>query len=110
MQCKRDHPSKCEVAVLFKSGHALDVGNYRRISVLSPISRVNEEAALSRVEQYYIDFFYECQYGFKKDRDAQGAIFDLVTSLQTALDTGKKCATIFIDLRNCGSLNFATQT
>ena len=56
---------------------------------------------MTRVEQFLssINFFKECQSVFKKDRVTQGTIFDLMSSLQSALDNNKKCATIFIDLK-----------
>lgn len=34
------------------------------------------------------------QYGFRSDGDLTGALYDLI-----ALDNGRKCAAVFIDLR-----------
>ena len=97
-------PTDCKITKvipLFKSGKSDDVGNYRPLSVLSANSRVLEKAMMTILLKYLeeIKFFYKRQYGFKKDRDANGAIFDLVASIQTSLDKGNKCSAIFIDLR-----------
>jgi len=97
-------PSRCKITKvkpLFKSGDASEVGNYRPVSILSASSRVIEKAMMTKLLQYLnkIKFFYKRQYGFCKNRDANGAAFDLVVSIQTSLDRKKKCSAIFIDLR-----------
>lgn len=97
-------PTVCkqtEVKPIFKTGDTNDVSNYRPISILSANSRINEAAMKKRLEEHLdkINFFYKNQYGFRKDKDAQGATFDLITSLQLSLDKDKKCSAIFIDLR-----------
>lgn len=97
-------PTKCKDTVikpLFKSGDAMEVTNYRPISITSACARINEMAMKTRLEEYLhkINFFYQGQYGFIKNKDSQGAIFDLVTTIQTAMDKNRKCVAIFIDLR-----------
>lgn len=97
-------PEKCKETVvipIFKTGDREDPGNYRPISILSGISRIMEYAMKPRLEAFLngINFFYHRQYGFSEKRDANGAIFDLVTRIQSALDRNKMIASIFIDLK-----------
>lgn len=73
------YPSRCkltEVIPLFKSGDPTDPGNYRPLSMLSALSRVTEKSTKIRLESYLeeIGFFYKFQYGFKRDKDAHGAV------------------------------------
>lgn len=44
-------------------------------------------------------FFYKAQYGFKKDKDAHCAVFDLINNIQSALDGNKLAAAICVDLK-----------
>lgn len=98
------YPSLCKVTKvkpLYKDGDATDPGNYRPLSMLSSLSRVTEKATKVRLEAYLkdINFFFKFQYGFKSDKDAQGAVFDLCTNIQASLDNNQYTCAIFIDLK-----------
>lgn len=98
-------PNECEIAkvkpIYKKEGDKTEPGNYRPISILSAPSRLMEMLMKEQLEIFLkqIRFLYEGQYGFRIDKDIQGAMFDLTTTVQNALDKNKKAGAIFIDLR-----------
>lgn len=64
-------PQKCKIAEvepIFKSGSAMEVGNYRPISILSAISRVLEKFMKQALESHLIEtkFFYEPHFWLQK--------------------------------------------
>lgn len=97
-------PSHCKISQIkpiLKAGEATELGNYRPISILSALSRIHEIAMKLRLDRYLksTKTLYTGQYGFRSDRDAQGAVFDLVSEVQSSLDNNKWSAAVFIDLQ-----------
>ncbi|KAJ1530245.1 hypothetical protein ONE63_005168 [Megalurothrips usitatus] len=89
------------VMPVHKQGDPCDPGNYRPISILSGSSRLHGGAMKNRLEKHLEDikFHYDAQYGFRKDKDLQCAVFDFVIKVQIALDRNKYASVVFIDLK-----------
>lgn len=97
-------PQKCKltkIKPILKSGDSTDPANYRPIAVLSAQSRVQETAMKIQLEAFLdkTNFFFKSQYGFRANKDLNGALFDLVYTIQNSLDRHKIAAVVFIDLR-----------
>lgn len=90
-----------QVIPIFKQGDHMDPGNYRPISILSGISRIQEGTMKVRLDKHLeeIKFHHNAQYGFRSDRDIQCAIFDLTAKIQTAIDRNNYASVVFIDLK-----------
>ncbi|KAK3932765.1 hypothetical protein KUF71_002736, partial [Frankliniella fusca] len=68
-----DESKETQVIPIFKQGDHMDPGNYRPISILSGISRVQEGIMKIRLERHLADvkFHNNAQYGFRTDKDIQ---------------------------------------
>lgn len=97
-------PSYLKRAVItpvYKGGDRDDVNNYRPISVLSSISKIVEKLMNKRLLSYLEKFriLSESQYGFRQGKSTEDAITDLSSLITDNLDQGKKCLTVFLDLK-----------
>lgn len=92
---------KSIITPVFKSGDVDDVNNFRPISVLTVISKVLEKIINNRVigflDKYNI--LSNAQYGFRHGISTHDAIKDLSSLIIEQLDEGKKCLTVFLDLK-----------
>lgn len=89
------------ITPVFKSGSKNDVNNFRPISVLTAISKVLEKIINSRLIGFLdkYDILSNSQYGFRQGRSTHDAIKDLTSLIIEQLDKGKKCLTVFLDLK-----------
>ena len=57
-----------QVIPLHKGGSTLELGNYRLISILSPINEIFETILHKRLSKFWgkYNLFVNCQFGFKK--------------------------------------------
>lgn len=97
-------PDKLKVArvkPLFKQGDYEVASNYRPVSVLPVLSRILEICVNTRLQSFLdkINFLYEGQYGFCKDRDTETAVIDLISDIQVRIDGGYVCSLVSLDLR-----------
>ena len=94
------------VVPIYKSGNALNVGNYRPISNLDPLNKIFELIIRNRLNQFITinNTLSEFQYGFRTKSSTSLAIFNLVSDFISTIN--KKCYTIalFIDLRKAFDL------
>ncbi|XP_055371582.1 uncharacterized protein LOC129605695 [Condylostylus longicornis] len=96
-------PNDLKTAVvipLFKKGNTLDPGNYRPISILSPLSKVFEKAMKHRILNFLnkTNFFSNNQFGFRKGKCTEDALLKFCTEICDGLNAGNTCAAIFIDI------------
>lgn len=92
---------KSIVTPVYKSGDRDDVNNYRPISVLPALSKIMEKLINNRLLNYLnkYNLLSKHQYGFRKGISTEDAILDLSTLLVKNMDNGKKCLTVFLDLK-----------
>ena len=92
---------KAIITPVYKSGDRDDMGNYRPISVLPAISKILEKLINNRILSYLAkyDILSSSQYGFRKNVSTVDAVLAVSGLLVNKLDSGKKCLTVFIDLK-----------
>lgn len=87
---------------IFKNGSTLSPANYRPISIIPAIGKLNEKALCKRITSFISKkkIIHANQYGFQKGSSTTSAASHLVTCIHNALDSQKKpCGAIFIDLK-----------
>ncbi|KAJ8726971.1 hypothetical protein PYW08_015368 [Mythimna loreyi] len=92
---------KSIITPVHKGGNRDDVNNYRPISVLPAISKIVEKLTNTRLVNYLNKFkiISSSQFGFRQGVSTEDAI-DALSSLVTEhLDAGKKCITVFLDIK-----------
>lgn len=83
------------ISCIFKGGVRSVASNYRGINVLAVISRLLPMIILNRISEAYNRTIDETQYGFRKNKGCDNAIFVLRNIINTSKDTMYIC---FIDL------------
>lgn len=89
------------ITPVFKGGDRDDVNNYRPISVLPIISKIIEKLLNNRLLNYLSSFniISPAQFGFRQGISTEDAVTSLSTLVVEQLDVGKKCLSVFIDLK-----------
>ncbi|XP_077991070.1 uncharacterized protein LOC144445406 [Glandiceps talaboti] len=90
-----------KITPIYKKGCALDVGNYRPISILPTLSKVIESVVKDQLLSFLDKFniLISTQYGFRKQYSTKLALADLVSDLSDKMDDGYTTFGIFIDLK-----------
>jgi len=89
-----------QVTPIFKTGNMNDQNNYRPISVLPGMSKILEKYINFKLVKYLEsqNLLYKHQYGFRKSRDSEVSVMDIITEIQENIDCNKKCALASLDL------------
>lgn len=92
---------KSIITPVHKGGSRDDVNNYRPISVLPALSKIIEKLTNTRLVNYFnkYNILSDTQFGFRQGVSTEDAISALSSLVTQHLDTGKKCLTIFLDLK-----------
>ena len=93
---------KCSRTVpIFKTGDRLSCDNYRPIALQSSISKILEKmVAVKLVNHLDLNkLLYQHQYGFQRNKSTEQNLMQLVNYVSTALNDGKYCIGIFLDLK-----------
>jgi Reverse transcriptase (RNA-dependent DNA polymerase) len=96
-------PSILKTAIvkpLYKKGSRSNINNYRPISLLSVFSKIFERAYLSRLVTFleHNRILSKFQNGFRKGKSTETAIFDLVESILSSVDSRNVVTGMFVDL------------
>ena len=85
--------------VLKKSDPRL-MNNYRPISLLSRVSKILEKIMYRRLTRFLIqrNFFYDLQFGFRKNYSTSDAITIMTNKISKAFDRKEMTLSIFLDL------------
>ncbi len=99
-----EFPSKlklCRVIPIFKAGNTLECDNYRPISLLSSVSKIQEKIVAQKLVNHLLsnDLLYPHQYGFLPKRSAEQNLLQIMNYVAQALDEGNFCITVFLDLK-----------
>lgn len=95
-----DKLKKAQILPVFKNGVKCNCNNYRPISLLPTFSKIVEKIMNNKL----LDFLeskklLSCnQYGFRKFRDTEVAIVDVISNIQSNVDNNKKCCLLSLDL------------
>lgn len=94
------HFKQSLVVPIYKSGSHTNIANYRPISIISNVAKIFEKCIKSRIisflEKYKL--LSESQYGFRKGKNTEMAIYELIDFINNSLNDNKKCIAIFLDL------------
>ena len=96
-------PDKLKIAKLmpvFKQGSRLECDNYRPISVLPALAKIDEKCIFTQLSHYFFteNIIISNQYGFKPGCTTMDCLVDLVEEISTTLDQGDYAVPIFLDL------------
>jgi hypothetical protein len=85
---------------IFKKDNPTDLNSYRPIAILPAFSKVFEKAVVNRLTSYFEDneLLNKNQYGFQKNKNTIGAIYELVLGVASSFERGHKTAGAFCDL------------
>ena len=89
------------VLPIHKGGPSETLNNYRPISLLPILSKILEKLMHSRVYKFLEEqnFFYQYQYGFRKNKNTGLAIAELTNELNINIDNGLINVGVFLDFR-----------
>lgn len=89
------------ITPVYKGGDSNDVNNYRPISVLPVISKIIEKLINNRLVNYleHYNILSQNQFGFRRGKSTEDATVTLTSAIGDSLDEGKKCLTVFLDLK-----------
>ena len=96
-----DNLKTAKVIPVHKGGQTDFTNNYRPISLLPVISKVFEKLMHKRIVSFleHCDFFCQSQYGFRKNRNTNLAVSDIVNDLNINIDQGLLNIGVFLDFR-----------
>jgi hypothetical protein len=89
------------VTPIYKAGDRKAVTNYRPISLTSNISKIFEKIVKLQLNEYLSgnNILNSGQFGFREGMGTEDALAKLTSAVYGALDSGRKCLGIFVDLR-----------
>lgn len=97
-------PDKLKIAVvipLFKKGDRKLKENYRPISLLPIFSKILEKAMKARMMTflYGMQFFSDCQYGFREKLNMELALIQFLNEVYSSLNSNMKPVSVFVDIK-----------
>ena len=89
-----------KIIPIFKSGNSNDVDNYRPISILPVISKIQEKLVHRQLINHLEDnnMLYSNQFGFRSKKSTEQAATYFIDNIRTEMDNGKLTGAVFIDL------------
>jgi hypothetical protein len=96
-------PDRCKYALVlpvYKKGERTDRSNYRPISLVLALSKVMEILMYNRLNQHLNtnDIIAPEQYGFRRGKNIDNAIFTLTNTIVNAINKKQVIAGLFCDL------------
>ena len=90
-----------KVIPIFKSGSKQQASNYRPISLLPCLSKVQEKLIKTRLVNFFKNnnVLYEYQYGFRENHSVVHALLDVTTTSYDAIQNKNFTALLLMDLR-----------
>ena len=94
-----DFMKVASVVPIFKAGHALDVNNYRPISILPTLSKIFEKLMKIRVTTFldHHNVLSDHQFGFRSGSSTSDAILEFLNFSYDSLNSNEYLLTIFLD-------------
>jgi hypothetical protein len=97
--CSFPNSLKCaEISPILKKGNALEISNYRPVSVLPNISKIFEQEMVSQLSVYFEDIFHQYVSGFRKRHSCETILLRMVENIKKDLDDGKVVCLLLMDL------------
>ena len=91
------------ITPVHKKGPRNIVENYRPVCVLPNISKLFDHLIHTRINNFFIcnDFLSDNQYGFRKNKNTELAILELINKIIPSIESKSFCICIFLDYRAC---------
>ena len=92
---------KCaHITPIFKSGSKKDLGNYRPISILTPISKLFESLIASKILDYLElnNMLHSSQFAYRKKTSIEQAVLTMTEEWRKNMDLGYYVIALFLDL------------
>ena len=85
---------------VFKSGDKFTCSNFRRISLISPFSKIFEKCIYKQLYHYFSsrDILYKYQHGFGENHSTELAVSQMCDSIIKNLENKSTTCAIFLDL------------
>ena len=98
-----DNLKHAKITPVFKRGCPFNIPNYRPISIVSNISKIFESLIYKRLSKYFASqgLLSEHQFGFRKERNTEMAIFTLVDRVIPAIELKHYAICVFLDFSAC---------
>ena len=92
-----------KIKPVHKKGPKNLIKNYRPISILSNISKIFEAVIYTRLNQHFLseNLLSHKQFGYRKDRNTEMAILDLLSKILPAIEKKKFAIIVFLDYSAC---------
>ena len=87
-----------EVIPVFKKIYPLNKKNYRHISFLSHLSKINKKIIFNQISVFMEDRFSNLLTGFRKNHNTPDSLIKMIGSWKKALDNNKNIGIIFMDM------------
>ena len=91
------------ITPVHKKGPRNIIENYRPICVLPNISKLFDHLIHTRIQNFFTcnDFLSDNQYGFRKNKNTELAILELVHKIIPSIESKSFCICIFLDYKAC---------
>ena len=91
------------IAPVFKKGDPNEASNYRGITLISVLAKINSQLLLNRLTSWTENYekITNNQFGFQKGKSVQDCIYILHAVISRVLNKGQKLYCIFIDYEKC---------
>ena len=91
------------ITPIFKKGSNMDIKNYRPVAVLPTLSKLFESLMYKRIQCYFENsgFLNPHQYGFRKQRNTELAIFSVINRVISAFEKKSYAVCVFLDFSKC---------
>ena len=89
---------QAEICPIFKKGDAMNVCNYRPVSILPIVSKIFEKEMVRQLENYFEDILSPYISGFRKTHSCETVLIRMVEHIKKSLDHGKIVCAILMDL------------
>lgn len=87
-----------EVSPIYKKGDALNMSNYRPISILPCLSKIFEKIIVEQMSAYFERIFSTSMSGFRKAHNCQNVILQFIEKCKQRADEGKVSGAVLMDL------------
>ena len=87
-----------ELSPVYKRHDNLDKVNYRPVSVLTAVSKLNESVMNDQLGQYFINIFHEFLCAFGKKYSCQSTLVKMIEDWKESLDKNNVIDALFMDL------------
>ena len=86
-----------EICPIFKKGDAMNVCNYRPVSILPIVSKIYEKEMVRQLENYFEDILSPYISGFRKTHSCETVLIRMVEHIKKSLDHGKIVCALLMD-------------